>query len=248
MPEPHVVGHEHEHDSGHRLVAHPPDALGEARPVGCESLPDDAHGLSVRQGDGGVQGHGPVPAEVDGECDVGDGGGDAVDGGQRVQALHQAAPPLGGERAGAHQLVRGHALLAGEPAQPCGGEVEPSRRGKDVRGVERRGAEPTRLQLCDGLVDRAPRPAGDGDHLQPVEEGHRRQGAEQLGLASCGPHSSASSPSSPALRSSSAYSASLPASAAPRRRSPLCLLRSGDVPQPAALPSLHVRGPRCPCR
>ena len=76
--------------------------------------------------------------------------------------------------------------------------------------MERRGAEPTRLQLCDGLVDRAPRPAGDGDHLQPVEEGHRRQGAEQLGLASCGPHSSASSPSSPALRSSSAYSASLP--------------------------------------
>ena len=79
--------------------------LCEARPVGGEPLPDDADGLPIGKGHGGVQGCGPVPAEPDGECDVRDGGGDAVDGGQGVEALHQAAPPLCGDGTGAHQLV-----------------------------------------------------------------------------------------------------------------------------------------------
>ena len=106
---------------------------------------------------------------------------------------------------GAHQLVEGFALFIGKPAQPRGGEVEPPGRGKQLRRVEHGGGQPAGLQLLDGLVDRAPGPAGDGDHLQAVEEGHRRQGAEQLGLASFGSHSSASS--SAASRAASAWAA-----------------------------------------
>ena len=193
MPEPHVVGHEDEHRSGHRLVAQPPEPLGEAGPVGGASLPDDADRLPIGKRHGGVQPHGAVPAEAYGEGDVGEEAGQVIDGGQGVEAFHQAAPPLGGDGAGAHQLVEGRVLFPGEPAQPGGGEVEPSRRGKRVNGVEHGGAEPARLQLLHRLVDRGPGPAGDGDHLLPVEEGHPRQGAEQVGLASFGSHSSASS-------------------------------------------------------
>ena len=98
---------------------------------------------------------------------------------------------------GAHQLVEGDALLSGEPAQACGGEMEPPRRGKRVYGMGHGGAEPAGLQARYGLVDGAPRPAADGDHFQPVEEGHRRQGAEQVGLTSCRFHPTASSASSP---------------------------------------------------
>ena len=203
VPEPHLVCHEDQHRSGHRPVAQPPEPPGEARPVGGQSLPDDADGPPVGQRHGGVEGDGAVPAEPDGERQAGDGGGDAVDGCHGVEALHQAAPPLGGDGTGAHQLVEGHALLAREPAQPCGGQVEPPGRGKQPRRVGHGGAEPAGLQLFDGLVDRAPGPAADGDHLQPVEEGHPRQGAEQVGLASFGLHSrtsSASPASAAALR------------------------------------------------
>ena len=121
--------------------------------------------------------------------------------GHGVEALHQAAPPLGGHGTGAHQLVESLALLVREPAQPRFGEVEPAGLGDQIRGVEHGGAEAARLQPLDGLVDRAPRPAGDGDHLRPVQEGHGRQGAEQLGLASFGSHSPASSPCSSLSRS-----------------------------------------------
>ena len=102
VPEPHVVGHEDERRSRHRPVAQPPEPICESRPVGGEPLPDDADRLPIGKCHGGVQGRGPVPAEPDGECDVRDGGGDAVDGGQGVEALHQAAPPLGGDGTGAH--------------------------------------------------------------------------------------------------------------------------------------------------
>ena len=118
VPEPHLVGHEDQHRFGHRPVAQPPEPPGEARPVGGQSLPDDADGPPVGKGHGGVEGDGAVPAEPDGECQAGDGGGDALDGCQGVEALHQAAPPLGGDGTGAHQLVGGHALLVREPAQP----------------------------------------------------------------------------------------------------------------------------------
>ena len=172
VPEPHVVGHEDEERSGEGPVAQPPEPLGEARPVGGESLPDDPDGPAVRQRHGGVHRHGPVPAEPDGVGDVGEGGGDVVDGGERVEPVHQDAPPLGGDGMGAHQLVEGDALLSGEPAQPCGGEMEPPGGGKRVYGVGHGGAEPAGLQARYGLVDGAPRPAADGNHLQPVEEGH----------------------------------------------------------------------------
>ena len=193
VPEPHRVGHEYQHRSGHSPVAQPPEPPREARPVGGEPLPEDADGPAVGQRHGGVEGDGAVPAEPDGERQAGDGGGDAVDGGLGVEALHQAAPPLRGDGTGAHQLVEGHALLVREPAQPGGGEMEPPGRGKHPRRMGHGGAEPAGHQLFDGLVDRAPGPAGDGDHLQPVEEGHPRQRAEQVGLTSFGSHSWASS-------------------------------------------------------
>ena len=125
MPAPHVVGHEDEHRSGHRLVAQPPEPLSEARPVGGASLPDDADRLSIGKRHGGVHPHGPVPAEVYGKGDVGEEAGQVIYRGQGVEALHQAAPPLGGNGAGAHQLVEGRFLLLREPVQPLGGEVEP---------------------------------------------------------------------------------------------------------------------------
>ena len=156
----------------------------------CLTLPD---GLAVGQRHGGVQGGRPVPAEPYGVGDVGEEDGHAVDDGEGVQALHQVAPPLRRDGAGAHQDVQGRVLLIGEPAQPRGGEVEPPCRGKRVGGVEHGGAGPRGLQLLDGLVDRGPGPARHGNHLLPVEEGHPRQGAEQIGFASFGSHSSASS-------------------------------------------------------
>ena len=193
-----------EHGSRERPAAQPPHAVGEGRPVRGVSAPDDADGPPAGQLDGGVQGRGPVPPEPDGVCDGGDGGGDAVDGGQCVEALHQVAPPLCGDGTVAEEIVDDRALLSGEPVQPVGGEVVTLGLGKEDGGVGDCGAEPAALQRLDGVADRALRPAGDGDHLGPVEEGHRRQGAEQVGLTSCGSHSSASSPPSPASFSSSA--------------------------------------------
>ena len=87
VPETHVVGHEDEERFGERQVAQPPEPLREARPVGGESLPDDPDGPAVRQRHGGVHRHGPVPAEPDGVGDVGEGGGDVVDGGERVEPV-----------------------------------------------------------------------------------------------------------------------------------------------------------------
>ena len=57
------------------------------------------------------------------------------------------------------------------------------------------GAEAAGVQPVDGLVDRGLRPAGDGHHLRPVEEWHRRQGPEGLGFTSFSSHCSASSSS-----------------------------------------------------
>ena len=56
-----------------------------------------------------------------------------------------------------------------------------------------RRAEAGLFEPVDRLVDGALGAAGDPDHLGTVEERHGRQGAEDLGLGSCGSHSSASS-------------------------------------------------------
>ena len=66
-------------------------------------------------------------------------------GAQGVETLNQAAPPLPRYGTGVHQLAEGRFLFLGEPAQPRGGEMEASRRGKQVNGVEHGGAEPARL-------------------------------------------------------------------------------------------------------
>ena len=224
VPEPHVVGHEDEEGAGHRPLAQPPEPLGEARPVGGEPLPDDAQGPPVGEGHGGVQRQGAVPAEPDGEGDAGEEAGHAVDGGQCVEALHQAAPPLGGERAVPQQRLEGPVLVVREPSQPGGGEVKPPRRGERVGGVEHGGAEPAGLQPLDGLVDRGLRPARHGDHLLAVEEGHRGEGAEEVRFTSFGSHSPASS--SVSFPTASPVSSS-PASAGAVLGFPVCFPPSG---------------------
>ena len=206
MPEPHLVGRQDQHRPGHWPLAKPPEPLGEAGPVGGESLPDDAQGPAAGQNQAGVQGHGPVPAEAYWESDTGDGAGQPVDGGQGVHALHQAAPPLGRDEILAHQLFNGHAFLFRETAQPGGGEVEPPGRGQGVGSVKRRSAEPAGFQLLHRPIDRAPGPARHLHHLQAVEEGHLGQGAQQLGLTSVGSHSSASSPAASNPMASSLWS------------------------------------------
>ena len=125
VPEPHVVGHQHEDRSGERPLAQPPHPVGKAGPVGGEPLPDDADGAAAGKLDGGVQGRGPVPPEPYGVCNAGDGGRQAVDRCEGVEPSHQVAPPLGGDGVGAYELVQGGLLLPGEPPQPGGGEVEP---------------------------------------------------------------------------------------------------------------------------
>ena len=232
VSEAHGVGHEDEEGSGHRPVAQPPEPLGEARPVGGEPLPDDPDGLPVRQRRGGVQRRCPVPVEPDGIGDAGEQGGHAVDDGEGVETLHQVAPPLGGDRTGTQQRLKGPVLFVGEPAQACGGEMEPPRRGERVGGVEHGGAGPCGLQLLDGLVDRGPGPAGDGDHLLPVEEGHRGQDSKQVGFTSFGSHCSASSfVSSPEASPVS----SSPACAESALRFPACFPGSGPgFPSPAS--------------
>ena len=207
----------------------PPQPLGEARPVGGAPLPDDPDGPAVRQRHGGVQGRRPVPVEPDGVGDAGDDGGEVIHDGEGVETLQQAAPPLGGEGKVAQQRLKGPVLLVCEPAQPRGGEVKPPCRGQRVCGVEHGGEVACGLQLLDGLVDRGPGPAGHGDHLLPVEEGHPRQGAEQIGLTSIGSHSRAScfvsSAAAPPLPSS-------PAAAGPVLRLLVCFSRFGS-PSPS---------------
>ena len=44
------------------------------------------------------------------------------------------------------------------------------------------GGEPRVLQPANGLVDPARRPVGDGERLQPVEEGHVGQEPKQLAV------------------------------------------------------------------
>ena len=129
-----------------------------------------------------------------------------VDRGHRVEALQQDALPLRGDGALAQQFLLDHPLLEGESAHAGSGEVEPARGSDQLRGVRNGGGEPGVLEATDALVDRAPRPAGDGDQLQPVEEGHRGQPAQHLQGARSRTHPARSSPgasgaSPPGLRS-----------------------------------------------
>ena len=112
--------------------------------------------------------------------DVGDGGGEAVDGGDGGEALQEDAPPPGGDGTGAKQLVHAHAVPLRQKAQTGGGEVEPPRQRDEVRSVGDGSCEPSLLQPPDAPVHRALRPAGDGGELHSVEEGHLGQTPQQL--------------------------------------------------------------------
>ena len=173
MAQAHLVGHEQQERTEPRSLAQPPETLGEGRAVGRVALPDDGHGTSVWECDGGIHGHSPVPAEADRVGDIGDGRGEAVDRCEGVEPLEEETPPLLRDGLQAEQIVNAHVLLAGEAAQAGSREAVAASRGDELRGVWYGGDQPRLLDRLDAPVDRTPRPAGDGDHLQPVEEGHR---------------------------------------------------------------------------
>ena len=75
----------------------------------------------------------------------------------------------------AQQVVHGPAVHPGQAAQPGGGKAVAAGRGRQLPRVGDGLQEPVLLQIVDGLVDRAPGPAGDTGQLLPVEEGHIRQ-------------------------------------------------------------------------
>ena len=168
----HLVGGEQQDRARPRPLAQPPEPLGEGRAVGGVALPHDGHRAPVREREGRIHGHGAVPAEADRVVKVGDPGGEAVDGGRGVEPLQEDAPPVRGEGPRAQQFVHAQALLVGEAAQARGGEGVAPRRGDELRGVGKGCGQPLLLQRRDAPVDRAPRPAGEGDQLQPVEEGY----------------------------------------------------------------------------
>ena len=172
LSEAHLVGKQDKDGAGRRAVPQSPHPLGEGRPVGGEPLPDDADDAFIGKDDGGVHGLGPVPAEADGVGDVGDSGSEPVDDCGGIQPLQQDALPPGGDGIEVQKLIHRHALDPCQPVQPRWGEIEAARWRRDVRGVGDGGGEALGLQPVQTLVDRAPRPAGDGDQLQPVEEGH----------------------------------------------------------------------------
>ena len=193
VPEPHLVGREDQDSAGERPLAKPPQALGEGRAISGQALPDDPDGPPAGEHDGGVQGSGPVQPQAHGAGGgVGDVGRQPVYDGQGVEPLHQDAPPLGRDGARAQQLVQGEVLVLGQPPQAAGGEEVAPGRGRELRRVGDGGGEAALLQPADRLVDGGPGPAGDADHLQPVQQGRPRQPAEQLSLAPAGPHSPAS--------------------------------------------------------
>ena len=95
VAQPHLVGREQQDAAGLRPLGEPPEALGEARPIGGRPLPDDGYGASSGEGHGGVHRHGSIPLEADGIGRVRYGGGDAVDDGHGVEAFQEDAPPAG---------------------------------------------------------------------------------------------------------------------------------------------------------
>ena len=122
--------------------------------------------------------------------DARNGGREPVDGGDGVEALEEEAPPLERDREGAQQVFHGEVLLPRERAQPGGGDVKPPRGGNAVGPVGNGGDEPRILQSVEPPVDSVPRPAGDRDQFQAIEEGHVGQPAQQVAGASGQPHAS----------------------------------------------------------
>ena len=95
VAQPNLVGGEHQDAAGLRPLGEPPEALGEASPIGGRPLPDDGYGAPSGKGHGGVHRHGAIPLEADGKGRVRYGGGDAVDDGHGVEAFQENAPPAG---------------------------------------------------------------------------------------------------------------------------------------------------------
>ena len=121
VAQPHLVRHKHENCSGKRPLSQPPEPLGESRPVGRGSLPDDTDGPSVGKDDGGVHRHGAVPAEADGMGQVRYGGGQAIYDSHGVDSLQEYSPPPGRDRVTADQVLQGRVFVLGQAAQACGG-------------------------------------------------------------------------------------------------------------------------------
>ena len=135
VPQPHLVGHEHEDGSGKRSLSQPPEPLRKPRPVRREPLPDDAESSSITECHRGVEGRGPVPAQSYGAALCGDGRGQPVDDGHPIQSLQEDATPLGRDGTAAEQLVRSDALYCAQPSQSCAGEMKSPCGPEQVGGV-----------------------------------------------------------------------------------------------------------------
>ena len=179
VPQPHLVGHEHERSSGKRPFTEPIETFREPRPVRREPLPDDAKGPAVGKLDGGVQGRGPVPAQPDGSRLGGDGRGQPVDDAHGVEPLHEDAPPLGGDWVCAKYPVQSHVFQSGQVLESCCGEAVASGGAQQVSAVGDRGCQALPFQGVDGVVGRAVGNARHGGQLQTVEKGHGGQPPHQ---------------------------------------------------------------------
>ena len=135
MAQPHLVGHEQEGARRLRSLPQPPDALAEARAVRRQALPHDGDRAPVGQRDGGIHGHGPVPAEAEREGDAGERRGEAVDDRHGVETLEEDAPPAPRDGPRAEQLVHAHTLLPGHAPHSLGAEAVAAGGGDELRGV-----------------------------------------------------------------------------------------------------------------
>ena len=222
MPQPHPVGHEQQDPGGRRPLAQPPEPPGEGRAVRGAALAHDGDGATPGEGEGRVRGQGTVPAEADGPGQCGDRRGEAVDGGDSVEPLQEEASPCGRDGKGAQHVGHGPVLLPRQLAQPGGGHVKAPRGRRQLRGMGNGGDEPRVFQPADGLVHRAPRPAGEGDQLQAVEEGHGGKPPQQVARASG------------QLHASSSLAASGEPASPPRERRLLCCPRRSELPGPGS--------------
>ena len=196
VPQPHLVGHEHEDGSRKRPFAEPVETLCEPRPVRREPLPDHAEGPAVGELDGGVQGRGPVPAQPDGSRLGSDGRRQPVYDAHGVEPLHQDAPPLSGDRVFAEYFVQAHVFPCREPTQPGGRERVASGGAQQVGGVRDRNRQALPFQIVHGIVGGAVGRTRHGGQFQPVEKRHGGQPPHQEQGVFVGVHEDAPSPDS----------------------------------------------------
>ena len=155
MSQAHGVGRQYQDGAGERSLSESPEPLGKGRPVGGGPLPHHTYGSPAGKEDGGVQGGCPVPLNLYGIGDSGDGGCQPVDDPHGIEALQKDAPPRGGDGIEIEQFVQAHAVHVGQPVEPGGGQIEAPRPALKGRGVGDAVHQAQALQAGHGVVDGA---------------------------------------------------------------------------------------------